>query len=386
MMVRVLENHSGFRGGTYYYVIEGNLLKPLSTYALTKNESDDFVEYEVDSEALKGKEIVMISSSITSFACNVIVGDIDALAKGSLIPGNKDVKVESYSYLNNLDFAFLTDDEKRYLKGEWKEYYLPMIKELSKFFYETYPQLLELYNPNAEILRSISLISKIPLSQTTSLSPLLQCQIKDSNTSFPLSFLIPYSDKARQKSLEILTKEIYHTWILTKIIDTYKDELNYINFKYTQTTPIAIISERYSIWYGLDIRPTEICGGKLRRSEGMREYFERVEKFLERRTGRLSLRADIIVMDDVLSCEDMAKKGIGVKLLIEARHTDAKYWEKDVNSQVIPFAELLRAESSVVVSMKPAKIEAGVKIIDDVHPEGEGEREFIQFLREVIGE
>jgi len=370
MKVRVFENHSGFRGGTYYYVIDGNLLKPLSSYALTRNESNNFLEYEVDSEALKGKEIVMISPL---FSCDIVVGDIDALARGSFIPGNSGVRAESYSYLNHLDFTFLTDEEKKYLRGEWGEYFLPMIKELSIFFYEVYAKMTE------------NSLSKNFLSQT-SFSPLLQCQIKDSNTSFPLSFLIPYSGKARQKSLEILTKEVYHAWLLIKIIETYKGKIDNLNFKFNQSTPVFTISNKYSVWYDLDMRPTEICGGKFRRSEGIRDYVERVEKFLERRTGRLPLRADIIIMDDVLNCEDMAKKGIRVKLLIEARHTDAKYWEKDISSQVIPFAELLKAENSVVVSMKSAKIEAGVKIIDNVHPEGEGEKEFIQFLREVIGD
>ena len=380
MMVRVLETHSGFRGGTYYYVIDGNLLKPLSSYALTRNESDNFIEYEVDSEALKGKEIVMVSSSITSFACNIIIGDIDALAKGSFIPGNRGVRVESYSYLNNLDFEFLTEDEKRYLKGEWKEYYLPMIKELNKFFYEIFPQML-----NADENLRNDFLSK---TQLTSLSPLIQCQIKDSNTSFPLSFLIPYSDRARQKSLEILTKEIYHTWILTKIIESQKDKVDYLNFKSAQNAPVAIISKKYSVWYALDMRPNEICGGKLRGSEGMKDYFERVEKFLEsKRTGRLQLKPDIIVMDEILSCEDLNKKGIKVKLLIEVRQTDIKYWEKEIYSQVIPYAELLQVEKSVIVSMKPVEKEvkeSRVLIIDNVYPGGEGEKKFIKLLKELL--
>jgi len=388
MMVRVLENHSGFRGGTYYYVIEGSLLKPLSSYALTKNEGDDVVEYEVDSEALKGKEIIMVSSSTTSFTCEIVVADIDALSRSSLIPGNKGVRGESYSYLNNLDFTFLTEEEKRYVRGEWREYFLPMTKELRVFFYEIYPQLLEAHNPNADILRTVSLLSRMPLSQITSLSPLLQCQIKDSSTSYPLSFLIPYSDKARQKSLETLTKEIYHTWLLTKIIEAYKDKLDYINFKFNQTTPVAVISKKYSIWYDFDMRPAEICGGKLRRSEAMKEYFERVEKFFEgRRTNRLPLRPDIVIMDDVLSCEDMSKKGIKVKLLIEAKYSDIKYWEKDIYSQVIPYMELLQTENSVVVSMKPIKKgieDSRVPIIDNVRPEGEGEKKFVQFLKEIV--
>lgn len=385
MMVRVLETHSGFRAGTYYYVIDGKSLRSISLYASSVTQHDDFIEYEIDQDNLEGKEIVIVSSSTSASTCELVVADADALARGSLIPGNKGVRAEGYSYLNDLDFTFLTDAEKKFVKGEWKEYYVPIIKELKVFLYDVYPQLLEYHNPNAEILRTISLMSRMPISQITNISPLLQCQIKDANTLYPLSYLIPYSDKARQKSLESLTKEMFKLWVLIKIIEEFKDSLDYVNLKINQMTPVAVISKKYSVWYDLDLRPTEICGGKLTRvdSPTIKEYFALFEEYRgKKRNVRAPLKPDITIMEDITSCEDIMRKGLKVRMVIETKNNDIKYWEKEVTALAEPYTETIRSQDIVVVSMRPIKkeVELPVTVIDEVYPNGEGEKKFIEFL------
>ena len=66
-MIRIREEWKGTRGGTYYYVSEGDILKRISEYVISKRRVYESsrgitVGYEVSAERLYGKVIYEFSS------------------------------------------------------------------------------------------------------------------------------------------------------------------------------------------------------------------------------------------------------------------------------------------------------------------------------------
>ncbi|MEM4971876.1 MAG: hypothetical protein QXE01_11575 [Sulfolobales archaeon] len=376
MYIIVRESHRGLsRSSQYYFVIEENRLLHISHYAVSQKKIyEDLVEYIVDLNRLYNKKIVEISSTNSGILCIASIYPAEDLR---LEFDQRRRETQGLSYLNSFELAYLTYDERMFLQTDWKQYYLSMIKELSKF-------LTELKNLNREFPYII-------------LTSLIACQI-ESRANYPLSFLIPYSANARRKSLEALTKEIHQMWVATRLIVELakfgRVRNTYINFEQSSYYAIASFyckSEICSLWYEFDMNPHTMCGGMLwykSASNTLRKFYEHAVAVLNKRgLKRAPLRPDIAILQGGMSCDEVVNE-FKVKMIIECKNWEYEYWAKDVDNQVIPYKEIFQPDVIIIASMKkvPEHIKSllnrhGIIIIDEVHPGGKGEKELLELIK-----
>lgn len=379
MYITLHESHGGLsRSGEYYFIVEGNRLIHISYYAVFQRRLyEDMVEYTIDLDRLRGKKVVEIRASNSGIFCNAYIYPAEDLP---LKYDQRREERQPLSYLNDFEFAHLTDGEKRFLQTDWRQYYIPMIEELRMF---------------SATAKSIN-----PDFPYVFLTRLIACQI-EGQANYPLSFLIPYSEYARGRSLEGLSKEIHQLWVVTRIITELArlKWLNdiYLNFEQSSYRAIASFYCKdglCSLWYEFDMNPHTMCKGMLwyrSTSDMLREFYERVKVVLiRRRLRRIPLRPDIAILRGGESCDELVE-GFKVKMIIECKNQDYEYWSKDINDQVVPYKEIFQPDIVVLVSLKkiPDHIKAwlekyGIIIVDEVYPKGSGERELLQLIRSII--
>ncbi|MEB3755359.1 MAG: hypothetical protein GSR79_00640 [Desulfurococcales archaeon] len=180
-MYEIIEYHSGLRGSNYYFVVEGNSLVPLSKYASSLIKNRGYIRYTVDPWKIRGKKIIEVNATRSGLVCSGLSYPAEDLP---LDYYHRRSEVIPLSHLNNYELAYLTQRDREFFSGDWRYYYIPMIEDIHR------------------IMESV----RTPYPPV--LPTLLHCQVK-SGASYPLSFLIPYSENARWKSLETLTKEIH---------------------------------------------------------------------------------------------------------------------------------------------------------------------------------
>ena len=351
----------------YYFVIDGNKLVHISQYAVSSEivGKTGLIEYNIDLNKLRGKTIVEIVGSKAS-------GLYDSLyAFPAEYLGNH-YEIASrlpLSYLNNLEFTYLTQEDREFLLGDWKKYYTPMIEQL-KAFYSL---------PNVFIFPQ----------------HLLYLQLK-TGVNYPLPFLVPYPE-GRKRALGSLTKEIHQIWVTIRIIMGLGaiSAKNFISFfKQSSSHSIATFKCRCgdcSLWYEFDIHPlTMFSGAGWREKEipnSLKEFYERDLKISK--SKKHPLRPDIAILCNVKNYEDFYKiEKVIVRALIECKNQDIKQWRKDINAQIIPYKQIFQPDIAIVASLKkvPESIKAqlnqqGIKIIDEVYPRGKGEKELLEVIK-----
>ena len=366
MKVTIRESHRGLsRSSEYHFVLEDSKLIYISRYAVSKRKIfKDTVEYVIDLSKLRGKEVVEVVSSNSGIFCWLNMYPAEDLA---LEFNRRRVVRKPLSFINNYELAHLTYRERMFLQGDWEKHYIPMIKSLQSL-----------------ITKLKSLNQQFPY---VALTNLIQCQI-ESGANYPLSFLIPYSENARRKSLEALTKEIHQLWIIARMLVELAEynRLKSLNLSFTQSSYSAIATFRCkdsdcSIWYEFDMNPHTMCEGMLwynRSSEALRKFYSHVETVLRRRRlGRAPLRPDIVILEGGASCSDLVK-GFRIRMIVECKNWDYTYWAKDVENQIIPYKEIFQPDMTVLASLKkvPEHVKEylnryGIIVVDEVYP---GER------------
>jgi hypothetical protein len=94
----------------------------------------------------------------------------------------------------------------------------------------------------------------------------------------------------------------------------------------------------------------------------------------------------------VSSCRDLFKSPtLLIKLIVECKNFDYEYWAKDVEKQIIPYKKIFQPEYMVVASLKPVpqdvenKLKSlGIEVIDRVYPGGTGEKQLIDYVKQVL--
>jgi len=130
--VGVVEFHSGLsHSSNYHFVIEGGRLIHISSYATSYERIDDMVKYTVDLSRLSGKTIVEIIVTNSGIICEASVFPAEDL---QLEYSSRRIRYLPLSHLNNLEFTHLTVEERRFLYGDWAQYYIPMIEWLREAF------------------------------------------------------------------------------------------------------------------------------------------------------------------------------------------------------------------------------------------------------------
>ncbi len=375
MKVTVRESHRGLsRSSEYHFIIEGGMLVHISRYSISKRRVYNIAEYVVDLSRLSGKRVIEISSSNSGIFCWAYVYPAEDLALEYSQRRKEEVPL---SFLNSFELLHLTHREKKFLQTDWKQYYVPMIGELRRFF-------AALSNLNREFPYVI-------------LTSLIRCQI-ESQANYPLSFLIPYSENARRKSLEGLAKEIHQLWITAHILIELSraGRLRNLNLDFEQGSYYAITSfycrdDLCTLWYEFDMNPLTMCRGMLwygGASDTLRHFYQRVKGVLRRKgLKRAPLRPDIAILKGGDSCNELVE-GFKVRMIVECKNQDYRYWARDIDTQVIPYKEIFQPDIMVLASLKkvPEHIkeylnEYEVNVIDEVHPRGRGMDKLLRLIR-----
>jgi hypothetical protein len=212
-------------------------------------------------------------------------------------------------------------------------------------------------------------------------------------SSTPLPFLIPYSERARLMSLSGLTKQIHQTWIVVRLLREFTSEPLTLFFKQSSSTPLAIIGD-CALWYEFDLNPFTMFGGILWRERpppSMKAIHEEAVRVREKYGARrFALRPDMAFTYAKSAQEFMERPSM--KLIVECKNADYTFWEREVEEQVKPYAEILKPEHMVVASLKPVPRHLkeglssyGIDVIDNVYLGGPGERELVAYVKRALG-
>jgi hypothetical protein len=353
----------GFRGGTYYYVLDNGYCIPIAKYA-TKSvrKYEDEVCYYVEESKIANKAVLEISSANSGYIY--------------IRPGAEFVD-------KCVDLPHLTHLERRFLK-EWREYYIPMLKSIKDMV--------------AKGIRA---------------SPMLEFHL-EYPPKYPLPFFISYSSDARLKSFEALTREVHEVWIALRILKEFVKEMDFVWFQQSSAIPVAKIGN-YSLWYEFDFTPHTMCEGILldycgsfnvekckeplpqwlsqiysRMQDMLKKPYSRAQEFLGVKLQ--GLRPDIMFTQAVSSCSDLFKSPtIAIKLIIECKNFDYEYWAKDVENQIIPYKKVFQPEHMIVASLKPVPQDVkkrlkslGIGVVDHVYPGGTGEEKLIEYVKQAL--
>jgi len=369
MYINIEERHGGLSQSTdYHFIIEENKLVHISRYAVSSEKRPRAVKYTLDLNKVKGSTVVKISVTNSGIICSAFVFPAEELA---LNWQERHEEVKPLLIINEFKLTYLKPHEITFLQDEWKRYYVPMINELKEFFKA----------------------SDVYVGTTI----LIKCQV-ESGVNYPLSYLIPYSEVARRKSLEGLTKEIHQIWVVSRILK-YLTKLGVLRSEdlltFKQSPYYALASfhhggRAYSIWYEFDMNPPSMCEGMLwceEPSEAIKKFYERTREILrKRRLKRLPLRPDIAIIEGGSSCNEL-KKGFRVKAIIECKNQDYNYWAKDIDYQIIPYKEIFKPDVMVLASLKkiPNYVKKhlnryGIIVVDGVFPGGNGEKELVEVI------
>ena len=223
----IIENIKGTRGATYYYVLDGNVLKHISKYATSSRRFYNEVEYLVDISRLKGKYIIEFGFSnrghlyITKYPAEDLVKNFSLRRRESL-------RAEDLLSLTIFD----VDKEVRHLLNEWKEVYTLMINEVREFE------------------------AKYGLSINVS-GPRVYHMMNDPALFLIETIIMPYK-KQKIRSLVNTMKQIHQIWVTLQLIEAFTPRKVNGNFWFKQSSShsIAIVESSYgdvySVWYSID--------------------------------------------------------------------------------------------------------------------------------------
>jgi hypothetical protein len=368
-VVKVDEFHEGLRGGSYYFVVEGRRLVHISRYALSERRGYG-TSYYIDLSKVRGKTIIEVFSSRSGPSSKAWAFPAEDLPLEWSARRRQDLPI---SFINDYELVHLEASEKHFL-AEWDRYYRPMLKVMRE-----------------EERRG----SKF------SVTDLLRLHIEN-DLKYPLSFLIPYSEKARLMSLSGLTKQIHQIWIIVRLLREFTSKPLTLFFGQSSSTPLAIIGD-YALWYEFDLNPLSMFRGILWYEDltgmpnireippSMKVIYEEAKR-VRRKYGakRLALRPDIAFTYAKDAEEFMERPSI--KLIVECKNADHTFWEREVEEQVKPYAEIFQPEHIVVASLKPVPRHLkeglssyGVDVIDNVYLGGPGERELVTYVKRALG-
>jgi hypothetical protein len=370
-VVEVREFHESLHGGNYHFVVEGRRLVYISRYASREEKDDSMVRYYVDLDRIRGRTIIEVSSSrsgpfesVTAFPAEDLPLEWDKRRRQDL----------PITIVNDYELVHVGLRERQFL-SEWDGCYRPMLSYIRR---------------EAAGERWLPGVSR-----------LLNLHVRN-DLRYPASFLIPYSEGARFASLNSLSRQIHQVWIIMKILKELPAEVpsrpfgRLLDFKQGSSRPIAMVGS-YAMWYEFDLNPHTMFDGALWwRKEGlppaMKAVYDKAKEARRRyRAGRLTLRPDIVFTYAKSPEEFMQRPAI--KLILECKNADYAFWEKDVEGQVKPYAEIFQPEYIAIASLKPVPQYVkeglsgyGVDVVDNVHPGGPGERELIAYIKRALGQ
>jgi hypothetical protein len=209
------------------------------------------------------------------------------------------------------------------------------------------------------------------------------------------------------KLFKVAAREIYEIYIALIILKEFVKDMDFVDFRQSSVLPVANTGN-HSLWHQFDFTPHTMCRGillnycgsfdvskcKQRLPQWLLQIYSRTQIVLGKSPNQLQgLRPDIMFTQAVDSCHDLFKNStIEIKLIIECKNFDYKYWAKDVRGQIKPYKEIFQPKHMIVASLKPVPQDVknelksrGIEVIDNVYPGGDGEEQLVKYVKQVLG-
>jgi hypothetical protein len=375
MSIRIRERWKGQFGGTYYYVREGNILRRIKDYAISRTTLNKgkhkIAVYEVPIERIWGKTIYEFAFSRVGYFY-IRKGDVFAFLDSTT--GLPDRDLMEKSELDELANVKIEIRDPMLLKmiEDLKEYYIPMIEEIKQY--------------SESMKFSIIFLGHAQATDTF---------IEDMNEGL-FRCMVLQNDDARLRALEHVMAWIYQLWVTILICKALNIDKFYSPLNPKRGVWVIMERELRAKWW--------IEQGKSYPSFSARSgstyytfFFEPQKHDMAHLTGtsagrRVHTRPDIIITLDIL--DELLSP---VRLLIECKTKPSKMWEEEVVSQMKEYIKIYEPETALLVSFH--KVHASlkknlesigaipftkVKVIDEVRPKSPAVETLKNIAREVL--
>lgn len=365
-MVKVLERYRGTRGGTYYYVVEGSILRHVSRYALGKMERDSDICWNVPVEKVSGKPIIKFDFSRSGYGY-VAEYDIEAFIE-SKYEGVPDYRKQKWSglleegigRLRQYEFEIF-DDRLKELVDEFRSHYIKMINEVKAY---SQPLGFELFFAGHAARARDAYHYGVDVA-------LFAC-------------LSNPNEESRLMSLQNTCKWVYQLWVLKLACQAVDmKEVKRWSWQSEKDKPY---------WWIEQGKPTPTCiigtpHGPITCWFEPQPY-EMAHVFHPKR--REYVRPDIVMAKG--SYNDINKVG-SIDLIIECKEKRFQDWEADIESQIPAYLRNFKPKSFVVASLKPVPSSAaselakkGIDVVCNLTPDnGRAIGQFSELVRRALG-
>jgi len=347
----VREQWRGSRGGTYYYVREGDVLRHIGSYAISARKVDESrkgptLEYVIPAEELAGKEVYEFSFSNSGYML-VYKYPPEALL-------NPD---PSYPYRPNFNLRReVSPDELRRLRFEVRDLQLRLLLEEFNRYWRVIIDDLKDYTARMNV--GISFFGHAEATASIYEDPslgLVRC-------------LALQDDGARMRCLERPMAWLYQLWVMKLACEA----LGISKFKSAYGGEARWIIEQGKPYPAFQ---AEGKGGEF--TFWFEPQVHEMAHMARLLTGRKEhVRPDIAVARGRYDkIDDLLESGRSFDLIIECKHTEFDRWSGDVDTQIPAYVENFKPKALVVASLKPVPNHVkrklggiGVVVVDELTP------------------
>jgi len=352
----------GTRGGPYVYVVERNELIHISKYAIRKlpGKYEDEIIYEVPKNKLVGKTIYCFDFSRSGGAF-LIKCKIDDFEDGH---------PKKYEYHELLEKRI---NEIQSLKFRVRA---PTLTTLLA-------QFEDVIIPIVDEIKEWQRINNFEISFMGHLSR-LENAFEDPKMYY-FTFMSLPKDRGRIHSLKVTRRWLYQMWILKLIyeaLQAYKfkghvhDGKPYWWIEQGSDVSTGIAETSFGdITFWLEFQPDK--GAHM------------IGMFTEK---RVSIRPDIVVVKGYFErTKDLFNSNSPIDLIIECKEDSFNKWEKEIDSQILPYQEVFKPKKFVIASLEqvPERIKKylethGIMVVDCLKPKSENIKMLSNIIRRVF--
>lgn len=370
-LIKLREEWRGSRGGQYYYVKEGYILRRISEYAISSREIDrssrgSTIEYDVPAEKLYGK-IIYIFSFTNRGRLYVRKCGVEAFLNPKYpgIPNYDLTQDVSPDEFFELSFE-VKDEELVSILEDFKKYYITMINDLNDYLKRV--GFVIIFMRHAE--RTLHLLRN-------PYAGIFECMVLQ-------------SDNARLKCLEKPLAWVYQLWVMKLICDALGIQ-EFVRRSYEED----VIGK--PLWWIEQGKPYPAFIAR----SGL-EYFTFWFEFQPHEMAhligmfsgeRVYVRPDIVVVRGMYdSAEGLIKSGKRIDLIVECKNTNFTYWERDIYSQIPAYINTYNPKAFILASLKSIPnntkhllISKGIITVDELRPNNNtGIEEFKKFVKKAL--
>ncbi|MEM2472738.1 MAG: hypothetical protein QXI64_09620 [Sulfolobales archaeon] len=363
MSIVIQEEWRGSRGGRYYYVREGVILKRIDKYAISKNEvyksrRGPTYEYLVPVQSIRGKEIYEFRFTNNGYLlfhkCSV---EAFLRSKYPGIPDHTLLQTVRSEELMNLEFEIEDPKLLKFVRNI-KEFYTSIVNEIKS--YSSVMDFKIFFPGHAETTSTF--LGSVD-------EGIIRCMVLQ-------------SDQARMRCLGKLVSWIYQLWVIVLISKALMVE-GFLKHEH-RTKPT---------WWIEQGKPSPAFVARSRNNNYYTFFFEPQIHEMVHLAGaftktRIHVRPDIIVArGNYSSLNDIAE----ADLLVECKVAPQEMREKKILQQMKDYVENYKPKTNVLVSpynidplLKRDLEHIGVIVVEGVRPGSPGLEEFKRIVQRAL--